>query len=44
MEEIGNANKFLVGNPEGKTSLGRPSCRREDDIRTEIVWECVKSH
>jgi hypothetical protein len=31
----------LVGKPEGKSLLGRPSCRREDNIRMnlkEIDW------
>jgi hypothetical protein len=36
--------KFLVGKPEGKRSLGRRRCRREDNIRIglwEIGWEGV---
>jgi hypothetical protein len=32
MREI-NAYKILVGQPEGKTPLGRPRCRREDNIK-----------
>jgi hypothetical protein len=34
----------LVGNPEGKTPLGRPRYRWEDNIRMglqEIGWEGV---
>jgi hypothetical protein len=37
-----NAYKILVGKPEGKKPLGRPSRRWEDNIRTdfkEIGWE-----
>jgi len=30
-----NAYKILVGNPEGKRSLGRPRCRI--DLK-EIIW------
>jgi hypothetical protein len=39
MEEMRNACKILVGNPEGKTSLGRPRCRWgiTTDLR-EIGW------
>jgi hypothetical protein len=28
-----NAYKILVGNPEGKSPLGRPNYRWEDDIK-----------
>jgi hypothetical protein len=39
--EKGNAYRILVGKPEGKRPLGRPRCRREDnlgmDLR-EIGW------
>ena len=34
----------LVGKPEGKRLLGKPSRRYEDDITiglTEICWDCV---
>jgi len=37
-----NAYKILVGKPEGKKPLGRPSRRWEDNIRMdfkEIGWE-----
>jgi hypothetical protein len=37
----GNACKILVGNPEGKTSLGRSRCRWVDNFKTdlrEIEW------
>jgi hypothetical protein len=39
-----NAYKILVGKPEGKTSLGIPRHRWEDNIRMdlrEIRWEGV---
>jgi hypothetical protein len=42
--EMRNANKILVGKPEGKRPLGRHRCRREDNIRMdlrEIGWEGV---
>ena len=28
--------KFLVGNPEGKTPLGRPRYRWEDNIKMDL--------
>jgi hypothetical protein len=28
--------RVLVGKPEGKGSLGTPSCRREDNIKMDI--------
>jgi hypothetical protein len=28
--------KVLVGNPEGKRPLGRPRCRREDNIKMDL--------
>jgi hypothetical protein len=39
-----NACRLLVGKPEGKRSLGRPKCRRGDDIDMdlgEIGWVSV---
>jgi hypothetical protein len=42
--EMRNAYKILVGNPEGKSPLGRPRRRWEDNIRmylTETGWEAV---
>jgi hypothetical protein len=33
MGEMGNAYKILVGEPEGKKSLGRPRRRWEDNIK-----------
>jgi hypothetical protein len=33
-EEIG-VHRVLVGKPEGKRPLGRPKCRREDDIKVD---------
>jgi hypothetical protein len=37
-----NVYRILVGNPEGKTLLGRPRRRRVDNIRMdlrEIAWD-----
>jgi len=42
--EMKNAYKFLLGNPEGKRSLGRPRRIREDNIKTDlrdVGWEDV---
>jgi hypothetical protein len=42
--EMRNAYKIFVGKPEGKRLLGRPSRRREDNIKMdlrEIVLEGV---
>jgi hypothetical protein len=33
MGEKRNADRILVGNPEGKRSLGRPRSRWEDNIK-----------
>jgi hypothetical protein len=36
-----NANRILVGKPEGKRPLGRPRCRWVDDVKMdlrEIAW------
>jgi hypothetical protein len=44
MGEIGNAYKILVGKPEGKRPLGRPTDKWEDNIRMGIIesgWEVV---
>jgi hypothetical protein len=30
------AYKVLVGGPEGKRPFGRPRCRREDNIKTDL--------
>jgi hypothetical protein len=41
MGEGRNMYRVLVGKPEGKSSLGRPRCRREDGIKMdlrEIGW------
>jgi hypothetical protein len=38
-----NANRILVGMPEGKRSLGRPRRRWVDNIKMdlrEIGWDC----
>ena len=35
--------RVLVGKPEGKRPLGRPSCRWEDNIKMdlqEVGWSC----
>jgi len=36
MGEMRNAYSILVGKPEGKRLLGRPSYRWEDNIRVEL--------
>jgi hypothetical protein len=44
MGAMKNAYNVLVGELEGKGSLGRPRCKREDNIRTDITergWEGV---
>jgi hypothetical protein len=44
MGEMRNAYRILVGNAEGKRSLGRPRSRREDNIimyLREKGWELV---
>jgi hypothetical protein len=37
MGEKRNAYMLLVGKPEGKRSLGRPSCRFVDNIKIDLV-------
>jgi hypothetical protein len=34
--DMRNAYKILVGKPEGKRLLGRPRCRREDNIKMDL--------
>jgi hypothetical protein len=34
--ETEGAHRLLVGEPEGKRSLGRSRCRREDNIKREF--------
>jgi hypothetical protein len=44
MGEKSNAYRLLVGNPEGKRAVGRPSCRFVDNIKMplgEIRWDGV---
>jgi hypothetical protein len=44
MGEKRNAYRILVGKPEGKRLLGRPRCRRVDNIKMdlrEIGWDGV---
>ena len=36
MEEDRSAFKILTGKPTGKKTLGRPRCRREDNIRMNL--------
>jgi hypothetical protein len=36
MEEVRGAYKILVGKPEGRTPLGRPGRRREDNIKMDL--------
>jgi hypothetical protein len=36
MEEGRGIYKVLVGKPEGKRPLGRPTCRREVNIKTDL--------
>jgi hypothetical protein len=44
MGKMGNANKISIVNPKGKTPLGRPRRRWEDNIRMDLRetgWEGV---
>jgi hypothetical protein len=36
MRQMRNSYKILVGKSEGKTQLGRPRCRWEDNIRMAL--------
>jgi hypothetical protein len=36
MEKIRDANKILVGKPEGKRLLRRPRLRRDDNIKADL--------
>jgi hypothetical protein len=36
MGEKRNAYRSMVGKPEGKRPLGRPRCRRVDNIRMDL--------
>jgi hypothetical protein len=40
MEEKRNANRILVGKPEGKRLLGRPTRRWVDNIKIDL--RCVE--
>jgi hypothetical protein len=37
MGEKGNANRLLVGKPEGKGPLGRPRCRWVENIKIDLL-------
>jgi hypothetical protein len=41
MEEKRNAYRILVGKPEGKRPLGRPTRRCEDNVKMNFRWDCV---
>jgi hypothetical protein len=44
MGEKRNSYRLLVGKPEGKRALGRPTRRWMDTIKIdllEIVWDCA---
>jgi hypothetical protein len=41
MDEIRNVYKILVGKSEGKRLLGRPRCRRENNIKTDLKRDAV---
>ena len=42
MGEGSGVHRVLVGKPEGKRPLGRPRCRWEDNIKTDLQeWEGV---
>jgi hypothetical protein len=36
MREKWNAGMILVGKPEGKRPLGRPTCRRKNNIQMDL--------
>jgi hypothetical protein len=36
MGEDRGVHRVLVGKPEGKRPLGRPRCRREDNIKMDL--------
>jgi hypothetical protein len=36
MGKMRNTYKILVGKPEGKRPLGRPRCKREDNIKMDF--------
>jgi hypothetical protein len=45
MQEMRNVYRILVWKPEGKKPLGRPTQRREDDIkldRQEMGWKVME--
>jgi hypothetical protein len=38
MVAIRNAHEILVGNPEGKRQLGRPSSTQQDNIKIDLKY------
>jgi hypothetical protein len=36
-EEEKNANRSLMGKPEGKRPLARPRCRWEDNVKMDLI-------
>jgi hypothetical protein len=44
MGEVRDAYNILVGRPGGRRPVGRPKCRWEDNIKTDLrenrVWGC----
>jgi hypothetical protein len=36
MEAKRNEYRVLVGNSEGRRTLGRPTCRREDTVKMDL--------
>jgi hypothetical protein len=41
MRDKRNAYRILVGNPEGKRPLGRPTCRWVNNIKMDLKQEGV---
>jgi hypothetical protein len=40
-EELRNAHKILVGKPQEKILLGRPMQRWKDNIKIDMIKNCV---
>jgi hypothetical protein len=43
MKEIIDTHIIVVGNPEGKKTLGLPNGRWEDNIKLDLKKYCVRS-